>query len=89
MCPQRLLRLEAGICVGIGAQAEGAEPGKRCGVHPGVFAKSAQEIEIKGDGLTVSAKDAETDREGWQMKAEPVQVANFLELVIEGTVAVV
>ena len=56
MCPQRLLRLEVGICVGIGAKAEGAEPGKRCGVHPGVFVKSAQEIEIKGDGLTVSAK---------------------------------
>ena len=48
---------------------------------PGVFVKSAQEIEIKGDGLTVSAReqkkedsaealraqrDAETDREGWQ-----------------------
>jgi hypothetical protein len=55
---------------------------------PGCFCKECARDEIKGDELTVSAKeqkkeenrealraqrDAETDREGWQMKAEPVQ----------------
>ncbi|MBS1839878.1 MAG: hypothetical protein JSS69_11740 [Acidobacteria bacterium] len=53
----KITTLEAGICVGVGAQAKAAESGKWQWIHRRIFVKSAQAHERMGDELTGSAKE--------------------------------